>query len=179
MAVCMGLVACGQVPLSYQPTIANLEALKKSDIPAAQVGAFALAPGKEKGLDQSVTARATRVTPPGTSFAEYLKEALLQELRAAGKFNPASNTVISGFLTKNALDAQVGTGSATLAATFMVTRDGQTLYDRTLEETARWPSAFVGADAIPTAISEYASMYKKLLGKLFNDPDFIAAMQRK
>ncbi|MFZ2306941.1 MAG: hypothetical protein WAW73_02500 [Rhodoferax sp.] len=177
---CLGLTACGQVPLSYQPTMANLETLKAAKNAPMNVGQFALAPGKAATMDQSVTARATTVTSPNnSSFALFLKDALTQELRAVGKFDPNSSIVVSGLLTKSELEAPVGTGKAALAASFTVTRDGNRVYSKELEEKAEWPSAFIGADAIPTAINQYTSLYKKLLGKLFGDNDFTLATQPK
>ena len=99
---CLGLTACGQVPLSYQPTMANLETLKAAKNAPMNVGQFALAPGKAATMDQSVTARATTVTSPNnSSFALFLKDALTQELRAVGKFDPNSSIVVSGLLTKS------------------------------------------------------------------------------
>jgi hypothetical protein len=180
LAYCLGLTACGQVPLSYQPTMANLEALKASNIAPLNVGQFALAPGKDSAIDQSVRARATTVSSPNNnSFALFLKDALTQELRAVGKLDPNSTIVVSGLLTKNELNVDMGTGKASLAASFAVTRDGKNVYNKELEEKAEWPSAFIGADAIPTAITQYTSLYKKLLGKLFGDNDFKLASQPK
>jgi hypothetical protein len=180
LAYCLGLTACGQMPLSYQPTMANLETLKTSNIAPVNVGQFTLAPGKPAAMDQSVSARGTTVTSPnGNSFALFLKDALTQELRAVGKLDPTAAIVITGQLTKSELDASMGTGKAALAASFTVTRDGNRVYNKELDEKAEWPSAFIGADAIPTAINQYTSLYKKLLGKLFGDNDFKLATQAK
>lgn len=180
MACCVWLTACGQVPLSYSPTVGNLEALRAANIAPVSVGVFSVAPDAAPAIDKSVPARGMSVTSPNNnSFASFIKDALAQELRAAGRYDPQSGVVISGLLTKNELDASMGTGKAALAANFVVTRDGTRVYNKVLEEKADWPSAFIGADAIPTAISQYTSLYKKLLGKLFGDNDFKLATQAK
>jgi len=176
---CLALTACSQVPLSYQPTMRNLETLKAAHIAPATVGDFSLAPKQQSSIDQSVSARAATVVPPNHSFALFLKEAMIQELQAAGKYDPNSMISINGLLTKNSLEAPIGTGKGTLAANFTVVREGNRVYDKELEEKAEWPSAFVGAEAIPTAINEYTSLYKKLLGRLFADDDFKRATQTK
>lgn len=174
------LSACSQVPLSYQPTLANLETIKSSNIAPMNVGQFALAPGKAPTMDQGVQARAANITSPiNNSFAAFLKDALTQELRAGGKFDPNSGIVVTGLLTKNELDASMGTGKAALAANFAVTREGTSVYNKVLEEKAEWPSGFMGAEAIPLAINQYTSLYKKLLGKLFGDSDFKQATKAK
>ncbi|MBT9506227.1 hypothetical protein [Rhodoferax sp.] len=176
----LALTACGQMALSYQPTMKNLEALRTSSMAPVNVGKFSIAPDKPVSMDQSVTARATTVVSPhNNSFALFLKDALIQELQASNKYDANSTIVVNGLLTKSALDASVGTGRGTLAASFSVTRDGKPVYNKELEEKAEWPSAFIGADAIPTAINEYTSLYKKLLGKLFGDSDFRQATQVK
>lgn len=180
LAFCSVLAGCGSVPLSYQPTLQNLEVLRVPDMGAANVGKFALAPGKSSSMDRSVAARATAVVSPhDNSFAMYLKEALKQELIAAGKYDTNATVVINGLLTENSLDASMGTGKGVLGARFSVAREGNLVYQKDLVEKAEWPSAFVGADAIPTAISEYASLYKKLLNRLFRDQDFKKATQAK
>lgn len=178
--LCLVLTGCGQLALSYQPTLQNIEKLKSSNMASASVGNFALAPGKDAALDKSVSARATTVVSPNNnSFALFLKDAMIQELRSAGKYDEKSTIIISGLLTKNSLEAPMGTGKGVLGAKFSVTRDGSSVYEKDLEEKAEWPSSFVGADAIPTAINQYASLYKKLLGQLFGDSDFKNATQAK
>jgi hypothetical protein len=178
--LCGLLGACGQVPLNYRPTASNVETLRTANMAAVQVGAFALAPGKPASLDQSVLPRGTIVVSPiNNSFALFLKDALTQELRAAGKLDPNAPIVISGLLTHTALDAPMGTGKGALAASFSVVRDGRRVFNKELEERAEWPSSFVGADAVPTAVNQFTDLYKKLIGQLLNDRDFKQATQHK
>lgn len=176
-AAAFSLTACVQVPMSYQPTMQNIQALKSSQMAPVAVGSFALAPGKPADMDKSVSARGSRLlSPVGDSFSQFMKDSLSKELTAAGKLDPASPVVISGLLTDSQLEAPHGTGKGALAARFSVNRGGQTVYDKELRETAEWPSAFVGADAIPTAMNEYTSLFKKLFGKLFGDEEFKKAV---
>jgi hypothetical protein len=176
----LGLTACTQVPLSYQPTMESLEAIKAANVAPLNVGQFTLAPGKDSAIDRSVSARAATITSPeNQSFALFLKAALTKELTGAGKLDPNSKIVVNGQLTKNELQVPIGTGKGVLAATFAVTRDGNAVYNKELEAVSEWPSAFIGAEAIPTAINQYTSLYKKLLNKLFSDNDFKQAAQAK
>jgi hypothetical protein len=175
----VSLTGCMQMPLTYQPSIENLETLKTAKMAPANVGTFALAQGKSAAMDQSASARGSTVVPPDKSFALFLKEALKQELVNAGKFDPNSTLVISGQLTNSSLEAPIGTGKGALSARFSVDRDNRRVYDKELEEKAEWPSAFLGADAIPTALTQYASLYKKLLARLFGDEDFQKATKAK
>lgn len=175
------LSACVQVPITYQPTLQNIETLKKSNTVPMAVGKFALEPGKPEAMDQSISSRAaTIVASKDNSFAQMLKDAVTQELNAAGKLDQKSTTVISGLLTQNSLETPVsGTGKGSLGAKFSVSQDSKVVYEKELVESAEWPSAFLGAEAIPTAITEYTSLYKKLLMKLFGDSDFKQATRAK
>lgn len=166
------LVGCVQFPLTYQPTMQNVEAAKASNMAPVSVGTFALAPGKPAGMDKEISARGSTMVPASGSIAQFMKEGLTKELTAAGKFDPNAPIVISGLLTDSQLDASIGTGTGALAARFSVKRDGRVVYDKELKESANWPSSFVGADAIPTAFNQYSAFFKKLFGQLFGDEDF-------
>lgn len=171
--VVLSLSACVQVPINYQPTLQNIETLKKSNAALMAVGKFALAPGVPESVDQSLGSRAaTIVSAQENSFAQMLKDAVKQELTAAGKFDQNSTTVISGLLTKNSLETPIGTGKGSLGAKFSVSKESKLVYEKELVESAEWSSAFLGAEAIPTAITEYTSLYKKLLARFFGDADF-------
>jgi len=174
------LTGCMQMPLAYQPSIENLETLKASKMAPANVGTFALAPGKPTSMDQTISARGSTAVPPNNSMSLFLKDALKQELVNAGKFDANSTMVISGQLTNSTLEAPVSaTGRGVLAAKFKVDRDNQVVYEKELTESAEWYSAFMGADAIPTALTQYAGLYKKLLARLFGDEDFQKATKAK
>ncbi len=74
------------------------------------------------------------------------------------------------------VDAAIGTGKGRLAAKIQIKRDGQTLFDKEIVAEATWESSFVGAVALPAAINQYGALYKTLVGKLFDDPDFKRAL---
>jgi len=151
----------------------NTTKARATGMGTVQVGEFALAPGKDKSLDSSISVRAASVSEPtGGSFSQYLRETLIVELKSAGLLNPASPAVITGFLTESQVDPAMSEGSAKLAARFVVTRAGSTVYDRELTVTSKWASSFVGAVAIPAAINEYTGLYRKLVGVLLDDPKF-------
>jgi len=43
----------------------------------------------------------------------------------------------------------------------------------------KWDSSVIGDIAVPEAISQYSSLYKILVKKLFNDNDFQAALAQQ
>ncbi len=157
----------------------NTTKARATGMGTVQVGPFALAPGKDKSLDTGVSVRASRASAPtGGSFAEYLRETLIVELKSAGLLNPASPAVITGFLTDSQVDPAMSEGSGKLAARFVVTRTGSVVYDKELTVSSKWESSFLGAVAIPAAINEYTALYRKLVGVLLDDPTFKEATRR-
>lgn len=177
----MALTGCVQMTLGPpQATLQNIELIKKPEIQPAGVGDFGLAPGKDAAINANVSIRGSTLSPDGGArFSDYLKEAVTAELKAAGKYDAVSALSIKGLLTETQVDAPMGTGTATLGAQFMLTRAGTVVYDRAHRVNATWPSAFVGAEAIPTAVHEFTSLFKKLIASLFGDKDFQAALSAK
>lgn len=154
----------------------SMNALRASILPAMQVGEFALAPGKPANMDKSVTMRSVVMnSPDGDSFAQYLGKTVEADLRAAGKFDAKSPFVIKGFLTDSQVDAGIGTGNASLAATFSVSKNDHVIFQKDLTASSQWDSSFIGAVAIPEATKQYSALYEKLASELFADKDFVTA----
>jgi hypothetical protein len=163
-----------------QASLASLENLRASNLPAMRVGEFGPAPGLHQSTDSSVVFRSVNLTSPyGGSFAKYLGKTIEADLASAGKLDPHSDLVISGFLTQSQADTGLSKGAATLGAHFTLTRAGKTVFDKQLSIDAAWDSSFVGVVAIPDAMNNYTALYDKLAIKLFSDQDFIAAAQMK
>lgn len=177
------LLACGLLALTacvtappprYQPGIDNTQALLRGGHDAIAVGTFDAAPGV-KNTDLNVRGSTLTGGSDGT-FSAYLREALITELKTAGRYSDTAETRISGTVTDNRLDAAIKTGSADVAAHFVVTHGGAKVYDKTLSAHQTWDSSFIGGVAIPAAMRNYAATVQKLLGQLFEDPDFGAAV---
>lgn len=174
------LAGCAITPLGPPvPSVDTIAKARAAGLPPLALGAFALAPGKDPGLDQKVSIRTNTIHSPfGSSFAAYLKETLAGDLRGAGLLDPASPVVISGQLTDSRIDAPVGASTATLAARFSVNRAGAVVYAKELRADSSWSSGFVGAEAVPMAVNHYEQLYRQLAGKLLEDGEFRAAVKR-
>ncbi|MDR0702589.1 MAG: hypothetical protein LBF61_09335 [Azoarcus sp.] len=160
---------------------ATLEKLRAANVVPVQVGAFQLAPGKPPAIDtKSASLRGSRMRPAKGSWAQLLKDTLVVELTAAGLYDPSSRFVIEGQLTASKIDAPIkaSTGTARLAARFIVTNDGRVEYDKELAVDTSWESSFFGAIAIPRAMNQYSALYTKLVARLFDDPDFQRALAK-
>lgn len=180
LAVAAALSACVSVKLPTPSANAeNVEKLRSASMAPSQVGEFKLAPGKPAAMDTSVGGlRGSSVSPSGGTFSQQLREELSAELKAAGLLDASSPVVISGLLTDSQVDAAIGTGTGRLAARFIVKRGGAVVFDKELAVEAKWESSFIGAVAIPMAINQYGALYKTLVGKLADDPEFRAAVKR-
>jgi hypothetical protein len=179
-AVSMQLTGCANLNMSVpQPTADNVVKLRAMNMAPVSLGAFKIAPAMA-GSDASASMRgANSVQAPGGSFAQYLGESLKTELQAAGLLDPAASTVITGTLTNTDLNAAIGTGTAKLAARFVVTRDGAVKFDNELGVDSAWESSLIGGLAIPLAAQNYEGLYRKLVGKLLDDAAFRAAVTKQ
>ena len=173
------LTGCATGPIgAYQPNLATVQSLRQSSMAPTSVGEFVPAATLKAGRDKSVSVRGSSLSSPSAnSFSAYLKDALIQDLRSAGKYDAAAGTAISGQLTQNDLNAGgVSKADATVAAKFVVMRNGASVYDKLVSVAHEWDSSFIGAIAIPEAINQYTQMYARLLEKLFADEDFKKAV---
>jgi len=162
-----------------QPVMENTVALRDSGIDKASVGSFTLAAGKNKGIDKSVTARGSPISVEGEgSFSGFLRQALINDLTAASKYDSSAGTAIEGELLENTLSAAgAKNASAVLAVRFIVKRNGEMRYDKQVRQEAKWESSFVGAVAIPDAINHFSEQFRLILLRLYHDPEFIHALR--
>jgi len=171
----LALVACVSPPApKYQPAIGNTELLLKQSTKLG-IGKFSAASGVS---NHSLTVRTSALTggSDGT-FSTYLQDAMISELQTSARYDASSQLQISGVLTRNELSSGVSTGTATVGAEFALTRNDQVCFKKTLVADHNWESSFIGAVAIPAAFTNYPTTVQKLLGELFADPDFIAAVR--
>ncbi len=159
---------------AYQPSVSNTETLMKQSKTPLGVAKFNATPGFDDG---KLFIRGSTLTGGADGkFSTYLHDATISELKTAGRFDPNAKLQISGTLEHNSIDgAAIKTASAEIAAHFVITRDGQKVYDKSVSVRHEWESSFIGGIAIPAAIQNYASTVQLLLGKFFADPDFISA----
>lgn len=181
LAAAAALGGCAQYKLGEPvPSVDAIRSLRASQVAPVALGEFRLAAGKNSSIDRGVMVRTNMVESPyERSFALYLKHALAADLGAAGLLDDRSGVMISAELTDSALDVPVGTGSARVAARFVVTRSGRKVFERELAAQSAWPSSFVGVTALITAINEYGLLYRKLVAQLIADPQFVEALRAR
>jgi len=160
-----------------QPSIGNVEQLKKTMPAPVNVGSFTVRPGAEGAASISLRGN-PMASPVGGDDAAYLADALRKDLALAGKLDPKSGVEISGQLLKNDIAAGgFSTNSCEIEARFVVRRDNQERYNAVHRATDSWDSSQVGAVAIPKAQQQYPVLVQKLLCLLFGDAQFQAAIK--
>ena len=180
----LGLVAgasgCATTVIpAYAPSVGNADAAGKLAGSVA-VGKFGFEKGREAELN-SVGARAsTFSSPTNGSYADYFADAAQKELRQGGKFDATAPRVLTGVLLVNHLNAG-GTqaNESSLRVRFRLALGDSALYEKTVEARNTWESSFMGAIAIPLAMSNYIATIQKLYGNLFSDPEFLRATGSK
>ena len=174
--VALFLQACALQAPRYQPSIDNVEQIKKTAIRPAVLGSFTV---QANAGGDAISLRGSSMTSPvGATYADYLADALRQELALAGKLDPKSTLEISGVLVKNDIAAGgIATNSGEVEAKFVVKSAGKVNYDAVKRAEMSWDSSFVGAVAIPKAQQQYPLIVQQLLAKLLADPQFQAALR--
>ncbi|MBS0375697.1 MAG: hypothetical protein JSR73_14050 [Proteobacteria bacterium] len=175
LAAALALGGCVSVPLNeHQATLATIVGLRDGCTQSLAVGDFKAAAALPPADDREVSVRGSTVKPPtGATFSQYLRDSLIRDLKAAGRYSESAPVVVSGELVQNELHgASFSTGTTAVAARFVVMRGGETLLDKVLRDEDQWKSSFMGAVAIPAAINHYTDEFPRLLGHLYVDPDF-------
>jgi hypothetical protein len=165
---------CSLVAPKYTASFTNLQELKKAGDIQPKVGPFT-----GEIANKSINLRGSSLSSPYSgSYANYLSEALVQELTLAGKLKPNSNIEISGkLLQNNLLTGVTGMGQGVIQAQFVVKKDGVVKYDQVKTANTEWPTSFVGAVAIPRAQQEYPNLVQALLLQLYRDKSFLDALK--
>lgn len=169
----MIISGCSVSTPPYEPTIANAQAIKISNVKPLNVGNFET----PKNLN-SIGLRASSLNSSvGNSFGDYLTEALTAELKLAQVWSGVSNTVVSGELLKNDIDISgfsVGTGI--ISVHFKVKKGDDVVFDKDITANHEFESSFMGNIAIPNGQMSYVDLVQNLVKALFSDPEFIKAI---
>ncbi len=176
----VSLFGCASVKLTTPNASGEtVQTLRSANIAPAKAGKFTLAAGKAASMDTNLDGlRGSSMTPNDGTFSNDLRNVIVTDLKAAGLYDESSGAVIEAQLTDSRVDAAIGTGAGRLAAHFTVTRAGSKVFDKDLAVESKWESSFIGGIAIPTAMQQYGALYQALANKLFQDPDFRAALAR-
>lgn len=107
-------------------------------------------------------------TPKGEPFSEYIKEALISELKMAGNYDKNSDLKITGNLNK--IYGSTMFGNAYWEVNVTITSiNGKTL---TVNTRRDYPSSYLASTACNNMGTSFAPTIKQLIGDIINHKDF-------
>lgn len=119
------------------------------------------------------------VSPYGGDFEEYLETALKEHLISAKLLDQNSPTVVTTVLLKNELSTGAITGTADIAAKFIVHKEGRLVYEKIQSTHHEWDSSFAANVAVPNAVQNYPIAIQKLINALMSDEDFLTQVKNR
>lgn len=160
-----------KVPV-YEASFDNVKVLTADALKPSAVDKFTGGPDSisVRGVNQGES-------PVGSNFADYIQDALSQELTKANLLVLSSDYHIQGKVVSTDIDAAMDTGHTTASVDFVVTRSGQPIFEKVISADYQWESSFVGAIAIPRGFQSYPKTVEMLLNNLYKDPDFVKSLK--
>jgi hypothetical protein len=162
----------------YSPDFGALDALKR--VPLDKVTVGPVQPRDPAAAVNRVTLRGSPLAVQEGTFAHYLEDALIRDLRELSVFDRSAQVRIDATLLRNEIDVSgIVTGRGHMQVDIRVVRAGQQRYGKVHEATTEFESSFAGAVAIPKGQVEYGQLVRKLLGQVYADPEFAAALKQE
>lgn len=161
----MSLTGCDTYATSrYSINADSVVALRQFNGRTVNVGAFTAAtPGQSEIVCRAV---GPIKTPDGEPFSEYVRKALVDEMKIAGIFNPTAPISITGRLEQADFGSSSGTWLLTLTLT---SNNGATL---TESETYKFTTSFAAVTACREAANAFMPAVQNLVGRAVRNPSF-------
>jgi hypothetical protein len=161
----------------YSADFAALDKLKRQANDKVAVGT--VQPRDSAAPVNKISLRAASLVSASGSFAQYLEDALISDLREIAIYDAKADVRIDAVLVKNNIDiGGFSTGTGDIAVDVTVSRTGKNLLTKRYAATTSFESSFAGAVAIPKAQSEYGTLVRTLLSQVYADADFVNAIKK-
>ncbi len=170
----MVLTGCTSIAPPYNPSFSRIETLKQANLHKVKLDAVKAA---DSDIEK-VTIRGGTMKSPYQSYANYLGQAITEELKRSNLLDDSAEYTISIDFLKNDIDGSgVSVGTADLSARFIALKAGVVVYDQVHTIHHEWESSFIGAVAIPNTINNYPVAMHKLVGEFLTDEAFLKAIK--
>ncbi|MFM0256070.1 hypothetical protein [Paraburkholderia sediminicola] len=165
------LTACSTYSVSrYSVSADDVVALRSLPPNSVSVGAFT----SPSGPVSEITCRAVGPikTPDGETYADFVRKALISELKMAGAYSDTAPTQITGVLNKIDFSSNSGMWNLDLSLT--------STNNRSLSVTEAYPftSSFYGETACNQTAQALMPAVQDLIGKAVQNPGFPAMLAR-
>lgn len=150
----------------YSISTDNVVALRSLNGKTVNVGAFsASTPGQTEIMCRGV---GPIKTPDGEPFAEFVRKAMLDELKIANIYSSSAPVTITGNL--DAIDFSSSSGNWNLALTVR-SSNGKSM---SVSESYGYTSSFYGETACNQTAQAFMPAVQNLVGKVVRSPEFVA-----
>lgn len=165
------LSGCSTYSISrYSISTDNVVALRTLNGKTLNVGSFtATNPGQKEIMCRGV---GPIKTPDGEPFAEFVRKALLDELKIANAYSPNANLTINGNL--DSIDFSSANGNWNLTLTIKAS-NGKAM---TVTESYAFTSSFYGETACNQTAQAFMPAVQNLVGKVVRSSEFTALVSQ-
>ncbi len=171
------LAGCAQ--LQAPPYSTDFEALDR--LKAAKPAAVMVAPVQPTDPDHRVNQIALRgagMRSPSGTFARYLEDALVQDLKEISAFAPDAKTRLDATILTNDISVgNIATGTGTMEVALTITRDGRQRLAKTYKADISFESSFAAIVAVPAGQAAYPQLVRAMLREIYSDPQFVTAIR--
>lgn len=160
----------------YSADYEALDRLKAGKPGAVMVGT--VQPTDPEHRVNQISLRGAGMRSPSGTFAQYLEDALIRDLKEISAFAPDAKTRLNATIVNN--DVSVGnisTGTGTMEVALVVMRDGQQRLSKTYKANISFESGFAAFIAVPAGQAAYPQLVRALLREIYSDPQFVAAIR--
>jgi hypothetical protein len=157
---------CAYNASPYGASLQNVESIKSAKIAPVKVGTFQAAVAGQS----TITCRAAGPVTVKPSFAGYIQEALINELKLAGAYDPASPTELTGRLDSVDFSSGISDGNWTFALTVSNNKGKST----SINTVHSFSGSFVADKACQEVAQAFGPAVQQLIGELVRKPEFRA-----
>lgn len=160
----------------YSTDYEALDRLKASKPAAVMVGA--VQPTDANHRVNAISLRGAGMRSPSGTFARYLEDALVQDLKEISAFAPDAITRLDATIVTN--DVSVGniaTGTGTMEVALVITREGRQRLAKTYKADITFESSLAAIVAVPAGQAAYPQLVRALLREMYSDPQFVTAIR--
>ncbi len=163
---------CGIKTSEYNVSADNVQKLRDYKELKLDVSSFTAT----KAGESSILCRLAETvsTPKGESFEEYIKEALISELKMAGTYDKNSTLKVSGNLNNIYGSTMFGDAYWEINVTITST-NGKSLTVNTKRE---YPSSYLASTACNNMGTSFSPTIKQLISDILNHKDFSSLLDK-
>lgn len=162
------LFGCAFTGQNYHASLENVDELNKLQSGSHKINVAPFTASDNIGNSVICRAAGTVATPTGVSFAQYIHDGLVKELKHANLYSEQAPVTLRGNLNDISLSTMIGTGSWEIDMTF----DDGKHSPLKIKGQYKFSSNFVAEIACGQAANALEPMVEQFLQKLYRNPRF-------